>query len=181
MNNRRRKLKRNKQAPIGLTINSDEIEKNILAKAGQHANAISRVVVAGMKILFSPGTHDQLFGSLNKNSPISEQIGAAAVHIMLIMYQDSKGTMPGQAMIPAGTILLAKVVEYLNRTKMFPVNDDTYIEAVKIFVVGLKHEVQKLEAQSRPGADQTALAQPPAQPQQPPQSMLQQPQVNPNG
>jgi len=150
-----RKRRRNK-----LTINSDQIEKAILEKAGDHKDAIERVVIAGMKILFSDATHNQLFDSLRKDLPLADQLGASAVHIMLIMFQQSKGTMPGEAMIPAGTILLAKAVEYIAKTKMFPVNDAIYMEAVQIFIAGLKHEIGKQAGNSSPPAPTDPAAAP---------------------
>ncbi len=163
---KRKNVRMNSQSHNGaFTIDPDLIEREIMKKAGANGSAIQRVVSAGMKLLFSPETHSKFFDSIRPNVPLEDELGAGTFHVMMILFNESKGTMPGEAFIPAGTILLAKASAYIYQTKMFPITDDTFTEALKMFVAVTKRASS--QPQDKPGQQPaTEQSGTPVQPQQ---------------
>jgi len=171
---KQKSLQQSTSQPTGQwTIDPDLIEQEILKKAGAHSNAIQRVVLAGMKLLFSPETHDKLFNSINRSVPIEDALGSSAVHIMMLLMNQAKN-MPGEAVIPAGTILLARAIDFIHKTNMFPVTDQTFYDALQMFIAVMKRESEKAQ-QSQP--PQPGAAPQPTDTQSPPQAPAGQPQT----
>jgi len=156
----------------GFTIDPALIEKHILDKAGEFAGKIQRTVLAGEKMMFSKKTHDQLFGSIDGSHPLGDLLGTAATGMMIILYNESKGTMPGEVIIPAGTILLAKAAKYIDEAKIAPITDDDFMTASEIFTASLKREFEKMSKNSEAQGQQAPQEQ---APQAPSGGILQQP------
>ena len=152
----------------GFTLNADEIQKHIMGKMPENdRDAVRRVVLAGMKVLFSKETHNQIFDNIRPEDqvPLEDELGAGAANLMMMLYQESKQTMPQQAIIPAGAILLARACEFIHQTKIAPVTDDIYAEAMQMFTVVM---YDKFDPNFRSKAGQTA------QPAQKPAGLLAQ-------
>jgi len=76
--------------------------------------AFARVVKAGMKVIFSEETHEDIIQMLNKSEgDIGEMLGSQIASLMAMLYQKSNQTMPGEVIVPAGTYLLAQAAEFL--------------------------------------------------------------------
>lgn len=165
------------------TIDPDAIEKGILesAEKGDPNNpdaqtvdpvAIQRIVAAGMKLLFDKETHGQLFKGINTNDdiPLEYELGKGGAGLMLIMYKESGQSMPVEAIIPAGAILLAKACEFIDETNLAPVTDQTYGDALEMMIAELEKEFAAAEAggaqpegasgEAMPGAEQPGGQQP---------------------
>lgn len=126
----------------GLTITEKAIEQHMYAKLQPNEQSIiTRVYVAGMKVLFSPQTHQQMVQEfeqqMQKGVDVGSLIGTDIAHIMVVLYNESKGTMPKGALIPAGTLLVAKACEFLNGDHMAPVTDKNFTNAVHVMSVAL--------------------------------------------
>lgn len=148
------------------TIDADAVEKGIMesAEKGDPQNpdapkvdptAIQRIVAAGMKLLFSKETHNQLFDGINTRDdvPLEYELGKGGAGLMLIMYKESNQSMPVEAMIPAGAILLAKACEFINETNLAPITDEDYAGAMEMMITELHKELSAAEAG---GNEQTA-------------------------
>lgn len=127
-----------------LTITADavaeEVKKNVEPDMWDD---VKQAVNAGMKLLFDKKSHDTLFDSIRPEDevPLEDELGAGATNLMMMMVNESQGTMPGEIVIPVGTILLAKVCEFINETKMAPVTDETFSEAWEIFQVNIQDKL----------------------------------------
>ena len=176
MSKRRQKNKRAKQVKAqkatnkpkgGFTIKADDVEKHVLEKAGENAPAIERVVAAGMKLLFSKESHNKIFDEIRPQDqvPLEDEIGAGAVQVMKILISESKGTMPGEAVIPAGTILIAKTCEFIHKSKMANVKNSDFTGAVEMMNAVLQRDAKaEIDAQKGGG---TQLSSPQAAPEKP--------------
>ena len=172
---------------MAFTIKEADIEQHIMAKLPAVAqNIVKRVYLAGMKFLFSPATHDKIMKELDHDlatlpSSIGTQLGANAAHMMIFLFNQSKGTMPKGAMIPAGVMLLAKFCEFLNESGTPPLTDKVFTEAVHVMTVALmshfdKNFNQKIGAQQIADQVRQAHGMPTAQQQpQAPQQTAQTP------
>lgn len=128
-------------------VKEADVEKYIMQKTPPQAQGvIKRVYLAGMQLLFSKQTHAQMLqefqSQLQQGHDIGSVLGTDMVHIMLILYQESKNTMPPGALIPAGTMLLAKVAEFLNDSGTAQVTSADFAQAVHMMTAVLKSKAQ---------------------------------------
>lgn len=155
----------------GEGFDSSQIEGPIMDQLQGQAKAdVERVVTEGSKFIFSEQAMPQIFGAIRPEDevPLTDELGAAAVNIMKILVDKSGGTMPGEAIIPAGTILLARAGEFINEQGLGEVTYDVFAEAEKIFSEVIVEEARKTEGQ----ADQIREATGQQAPQPAPQGGL---------
>jgi hypothetical protein len=130
----RKRRKAKKSAPSGTApssaMNADLLQKNISAKLDPaKQNALERIVLAGMKVMFSPQTHQMMLQELDGPGDIVTKLAEGIAKLMGLLFQQSKGSMPGDLLIPAGGILMAKACEFLNLSGT-PVTDDQMGQAM---------------------------------------------------
>lgn len=116
---------------------NERIEPSIREQLEDQQNKdLDRVLDAGMKILFGKETHNQLFDSVAEGgeTPIEDTLGMAATNIMLEMFKKSSNSIPGEVIIPAGTILLARSVDFINESGIAQVSDEAFGQALEMFV-----------------------------------------------
>ncbi|PPD48389.1 MAG: hypothetical protein CTY14_02180 [Methylotenera sp.] len=78
--------------------------------------AFARVVKAGMKVIFSEETHEDIIQLLSKSEgDIGEMLGGQIANLMAMLYQKSNNTIPGEVIVPAGIYLLAQASEFLEK------------------------------------------------------------------
>jgi len=164
-----------------LTITEQALEKQILPKLpANDQTVIMRVYHAGMHMIFSSQTHEQMVQGFEQQMQQKQDIGSALgtdiANIMLVLFQQSKGTMPQGALIPAGTLLLAKVCEFLNSTGTAQVTDAIFADATHLLASVLQSKFnqkfgQHVSGQAQP-EQQSAQAAP--QPSAQPSGMLAQ-------
>lgn len=177
-----------------LTITEAAVEQHVFAKLQPKQRAdVKRVYLAGMKVIFDPKTHGQLVQGfeqqMKQSDDLAGNIGADIAHIIIILYGKSKGTMPLGSAIPAGSLLLAKLCEFLASTNAAPVDDTTFTKALHIMSVALLSKFDPKFKQKMGGnPDETTPAAATGQPapdaaQQPapPSGLLAQPQTPPQG
>ena len=149
------------------SLDADAIEKAIIDNAPKEKqNDIKRVVLAGMKVLFSKETHNQVFDSINQEDqiPLEDELGAGAADMMMALYGESKQTMPLEAVIPAGVILLAHACKFINDTKLAPITDETFTEAVQMFIPVIHEKFDPDFRNKIGGKSKDGQPAPPAQP-----------------
>lgn len=79
-------------------------------------NAYQRVVVAGMKIMFSPETRDEVLKQIDGPGPMPEKLAKGIAGLMILLFDQSNKTMPPQVIIPAGIELLVHAGEFLDKS-----------------------------------------------------------------
>lgn len=108
-------------------------EQNLSSMPDNLKQAYERVVLAGMKTLYSPETHEMSFKTIQGDGPIDERLGRGAAALMGLLVKESNGTMPPQIIIPAGVELLVSAGDYLKQAGE-PVTDDDIGGALAVFV-----------------------------------------------
>ena len=163
------------QTQATLTVSEAALEQHMKEKVKpEDWGVINRVYTAGMKVLFDPKTHTQMMQGfvqdLQKGAghSVGDILGADIAHLMIMLYNESKGTMPLGALIPAGTLLIAKVCEFFVNTKSIPITDKGFTDAVHMMSVAVQHLMSK-QPNTQSSAPQVEQA-----PQQP-AGMLAQP------
>jgi len=97
-------------------------------------NAYQRIVVAGMKALYSKEMHSALIVGLKDSKDPLTDVAKGAVGLILTLYKESKGTMPVRAMIPASMTLLLQGLDYLDKTGMLEIGKDEINQATHTFM-----------------------------------------------
>lgn len=93
-----------------------KIESQILPK---YQKAYMKTVVAGLKIAMNQ--NGQLMRSLQKSQDPVIDCARGAVNLALIMFKESRNTMPPQALAPAAATLMIKALDFCNQSGLIKV------------------------------------------------------------
>jgi len=161
------------QASGTFTITEQALETEMMKKLKPNDQSVlTRVYTAGMKILFSPETHQKMVQEfeqqMQKGVDVGQLIGTDIAHIMVLLFNESKGTMPKGVLIPAGTLLIAKSCEFLHEDHIAPVTDQNFSDAVHVMTSAVMSKFSPSFA-AKIGAPPTPMqpASPQGQPIQP--------------
>jgi hypothetical protein len=153
----------------GNGFDSGPIEQSITQEVPpEFKDPLKRVVDAGSKFMFT-GEGLKLFEDIREDQPLADQMGMAAVNVMGLLINKSRGTMPGEVVIPAGVILLARAAEFISDEQIAPVTEQDFSEAATMFhdVIVAKLDEQEQGGQQpqpvQPGQGQPAPGQAPGQ------------------
>lgn len=144
-------------------------EQAIRAKvAPDQVKAFDKIILAGLKVLDSEKTHKLVASQLQAQGDPEQIAGAGAAKILGILMNQSKGSMPMKAGIPAATVLLLEAMDRMEELGKIEVTNDTLSEAMQAMSSSLLQMMdvtpQKLEMLMK----KAQPAQQPAQPQEPP-------------
>lgn len=91
----------------------EQTKSSILAKAEANIRpVIEKVVAAGQKAIYSPEMREMTLKQLGDGQD-PELIGAGVAKLAGILYNQSKNTIPMQALIPSAMILLCEGLQFL--------------------------------------------------------------------
>ena len=97
----------------------------------QQGVMMQRIVVAGMKVMFDAKTHSLMLDQLKGPGTISQKIGQGVAGLMAMLMQESKNSLPGNLLIPAGLVLSCKAAEFLRGSGQL-VSDADLAEAMNV-------------------------------------------------
>lgn len=121
--------------------------------------AFARVVKAGMKVIFSPETHDDVVEMLSQNQgDIGEAMGQQLASLMIMLFEKSNKTMPGEVIVPAGIYLLSEAEEFLERVTGEEITPDVTAMAMQTMIDTLM-QAFGIDPQKFYGATEQALSQ----------------------
>jgi hypothetical protein len=126
-----------KEQPKGkLSITAEHAKQSLFQNLGEEEKIIiGRVIYAGMKMLFTKEMNDRVVEGIQRQDGMTpeDKLGIGVGHTLIMLYNESKGTMPIGALLPAGYVLLAKMCEFVNATGVArPVTDDDFGEALQM-------------------------------------------------
>ena len=108
----------------------EQTKRDILQKKPELRPVIDKIVKAGQEVMFSKETRGMLTKQLaNGISP--EAIGAGIAKLMGILFNQSKNTMPMQAMAPAATVLLCDALQFLEDAGAVTVDKNLLTDSTK--------------------------------------------------
>lgn len=82
----------------------------------QLQKAYEKIVLAGMKVMFDPQTHEMALQQLDGEGPIEDRLSTGIMGLMAILWQQSNQTMPPQLIVPAAVALYLQAVEFLKKS-----------------------------------------------------------------
>lgn len=120
--------------------------------------AFTRVVKAGMRVMFSEQTHQFMVDELSQDGPLHEKIGDAIAGLMLLLFEKSNSTMPGEVIIPAGVYLLGQGADFIEKVTEEDVTPDILAGAMQVMIEKLSEKFginpQKLYSVAGQAAEQ---------------------------
>lgn len=119
--------------PDGEELTPEAVSQNIKMPP-ELQEAYERVVIAGMKMMFSKETHRIMLKELQKKGPISQRLGQGIAGLMLILFKESNNTMPPQVIIPAGTQLTMEAVDFMRKTGVAKVTNKDIGDALQMMI-----------------------------------------------
>lgn len=115
------------------TIDADLIEEHVKQQMDeQQQKNLDRLLDEGNELLFGKETHYQLLKGLEKSQNIAKDLGEGAYSMMMALIKQG-ANIPGEIILPAGAILIARVASFMNESGMIAVTDDDYANAVETF------------------------------------------------
>lgn len=154
-----------------------KIEQSIMAKVPEQLRSgVQRTVVAGMKVMHSPQTHDMMTKQLTKPGDPAENAGEGAAKLVGILYQQSNRKAPIRVLVPAGQILLCEGLSFMEQAGQIKVTNEVIAKATNSYASNLlqlfgvtpeKLQQMMIKAQTlqQQGAQQQPAQPQPAQPQ----------------
>jgi hypothetical protein len=87
-----------------------------LALPGPLKEQLDKIVVAGLKIMFDEKTHQLMLTELDKPGPIEQRLAEGITGLVALLFEQSQRSIPPQLLIPAGLMLLAYAVQFLEKS-----------------------------------------------------------------
>lgn len=156
------------------SIDSNQVESAIKDQVDDRQEKdLDQLLDAGNDLMFGKDTHYQLMDQLQGSKDIGTDLGGGAFSLMAMLIKESGGTIPGDIVLPAGVILLARAAEFLNESGMAQVTDNDFEKATHLFSVQImntfdpefKSKMQQYAGgegmpQDQQSAQQTSMQQP---------------------
>ena len=148
-----------------------------MALPGKLKQQLDKIVLAGVKMMFSEKTHKLMLDELDKPGPIEQKLAQGIAGLVAMLFQQSQRSIPPQLLIPAGVLLLAHAVQFLKKSGE-DVTPEQFGAAMKMVIEIIlrqaKVDPEKLRAHidgggqpaqqpAGPAPDQAAPAAPPPQ------------------
>jgi len=131
----------------------------------------AKIVMAGMKVMFSDGTHGMLVDRLLKSQGnLPQALGQGAADLMFLLVHESNNGIPPQLIVPAGTELIAHAADFLAQAGQ-PVSTADFAQAVAVFTKTVLSKVGMDPNKVMAGGQQTQ--QPQGAPTAPQQGAMQ--------
>ena len=139
--------------PEGDELTQESISSNIKMPP-ELQKAYDKVVIAGMKVMFSKETHRIMLKELQRGGPLADRLGKGIAGLMLLLFKESNETMPPAVIIPAGLELLMQAVDFLRKAGLEKVTNQDIGDGMEQMVTTI---AQKFGAS--PDSLQKALSQ----------------------
>lgn len=128
----------------------------------ENTDALQRVVLAGMKVMYDQKIFQTFQQALAAQGPVPQKLAAQAVGLLKILMDKSGGTIPKNVLVPAATMLMFEMGDFMVKAGLGQPTKQDMADAVKLVI----QMVLKLYAGPQQGAPQGQPEQPqPAQPQ----------------
>jgi hypothetical protein len=119
--------------PEGDDIDTETIKKNI-SMPPELQEAYERVVIAGMKVMFSKESHKLMLDELQKEGPLGQKLGMGIAGLMLLLIKESNGTIPPEVIIPAGINLLTRAADFIRKSKIEKITNADIGDAMEVMI-----------------------------------------------
>lgn len=136
--------------------------------------AVQKVVLSGMKLLYSPSTAKLLDDGLKADVPMPQKLAIEIAGIMKLVDERTPKGIPPEAIAPGAVMLLFDLAQFMRQSGAGNPTDEDIQAAIKILQKFLLEIFTKM-GKGATGQQQPQQPQPAQQPQQqPPRGLLAQ-------
>jgi hypothetical protein len=96
--------------------------------------SFSKVITAGMRVMFSEETHDMMIEQLEQEGDLAQNVGMAIAGLMLLLFKKSNNTMPAEIIVPAGIYLLAQGADFIEKVTGEEITPEIVATATQVMV-----------------------------------------------
>ena len=142
-------------------------EQAVMAKlAPDQRKAFQKIMTAGLRVLDSEQSHKLVAGQLKQNADPADIAGVGVAKLLGVLINQSKGTMPMKAAMPAATVLLLESLDRLEELGKIEITNDTLAAAMQSMSSAIMQlfgvTPQKMDAMMKAKQGQAPEAQPAA-------------------
>jgi hypothetical protein len=126
-------IQENMGRPQGNDLSAEAVTNNIKMPP-ELQEAYDRVVIAGMKVMFSDESHKMMLQFMDEEGPADEKLGKGIAGLMLILFKESNETIPPQVIIPAAVQLLMKAAEFAKQSGMGEISNEDIAGGIELMI-----------------------------------------------
>jgi hypothetical protein len=126
-------IQQNMGRPEGDELTLENVKKNIKVPP-ELQEAYERVVIGGMKVMFSKESHQFMLKEMQGQGPVAQRLGQGIAGLMLMLFKESNETIPPEVIIPAGIELLMQAVDFVRETGMGDITNKDIGDAMEIMM-----------------------------------------------
>lgn len=119
--------------PEGEDLDTEAIKDNIKMPP-ELQEAYERVVIAGMKVMFSKESHKLMLDELQKEGPVGQKLGMGIAGLMLLLVKESNSTIPPEVIIPAGINLLTRAADFIRKSQIEKITNADIGDAMEVMI-----------------------------------------------
>ena len=119
--------------PDGEDLDTEAIKENIKMPP-ELQEAYERVVIAGMKVMFSKESHKLMLDELQKEGPVGQKLGMGIAGLMLLLVKESNNTIPPEVIIPAGVNLLSRAADFIRKSQIEKITNADIGDAMEVMI-----------------------------------------------
>jgi len=119
--------------PQGNDLSAEAVSNNIKMPP-ELQEAYDRVVIAGMKVMFSDESHKMMLQFMDEEGPADEKLGKGIAGLMLILFKESNETIPPQVIIPAAVQLLMRAAEFAKQSGMGEISNKDIAGGIELMI-----------------------------------------------
>ena len=119
--------------PDGEDLDTEAIKENIKMPP-ELQEAYERVVIAGMKVMFSKESHKLMLDELQKEGPVGQKLGMGIAGLMLLLVKESNNTIPPEVIIPAGVNLLSRAADFIRKSEIEKITNADNGDAMEVMI-----------------------------------------------
>ena len=123
----------NMARPDGEDLDTEAIKENIKMPP-ELQEAYERVVIAGMKVMFSKESHKLMLDELQKEGPVGQKLGMGIAGLMLLLVKESNNTIPPEVIIPAGVNLLSRAADFIRKSEIEKITNADIGDAMEVMI-----------------------------------------------
>lgn len=118
----------------------DQTEAKIQGLDRQKQEDYLKIVVAGMKVLYTPQTHRMELGAIAKITgprDVPANVAQGVLKLILLVYRESAGKMSIPMSIPAAVVLAMYLLEDIQKVKGITLTPDLIAQTTRAVVMAL--------------------------------------------
>lgn len=115
----------------------DELEQMRKLMDGKMGQAYDRVLMAGMKMLYSPDNAQMVQQLIEDPAvPMANKLGEGIANLVVMMDNEGNGTIPKEVIVPVGVALMFEAADYLFEVGI-EVTEDDLSNGLELLLMGV--------------------------------------------